>query len=180
MSILLPQKGKWIFTFKKEALDENELKNYQKHLFELRKKFQPRLHSLTSCSFYTENDNDLTPPLNDNIYATFKYDCRRHTPKCDGSWYILWNPNLALNHEKLKSSLDNHCATWEFKAVCKSIQKWLIHACGDDYFELLDDDDTNPYYAEMMNSLNFRFSHKEEEFPDSLSGSLENISDIPT
>lgn len=173
MTSLLPQKGKWIFKFKKIGLTDVELETYQKHLLELKDKFQERVSSLNNCTFATN-----IPPLKDNIFASFQYECRRHTPKCEASWHLLWNPNVPLNHEKLNSKIDNSCATWEFKAVCKTMQKWLIDACGSDYFELLDDDDTHPYCADMMNSLNFRFAQKEEEFPDSLSGSLENLSTI--
>jgi len=174
---LLPQKGKWIFNFKKAELTDDELETYQKHLLELRDKFEKRVSDLSMCKF-APNKN-LYDSENDNIFGTFHYECRRHVPKCDGTWYLVWNPNLPLNHDKLTSKISNRCATWEFKAVCKSMQTWLINVCGSDYFELLDDDDTNPYYAEMMSSLNFGFAQKEEEFPDSLSGSLENLSNIP-
>ena len=170
---LLPQKGKWIFNFKKTYLTEDELEKYQRHLLELRDKFQERVSTLNMCKFAQE-----LPPLGNNIFATFKYECRRHAPKCNTSWYLIWNPNISPNKDKLNSTLNNHCATWEFKAVCKSIQTWLINACGNEYFELLDDDDTHPYCADMMNSLNFGFTQKEEEFPDSLTGSLENLSNI--
>lgn len=174
MTELLPKKGKWIFLFKKELLNEEELEFYQKNLLQLRLKFHAKVSELTDCHFYTDIGNDLLPPV-DNIYASFKYNCRRHTPKCEGRWCLLWNPNLGLNRDKRNSSLDNHCATKQFKQVSKEIQRWLINACGPGYFELLDDDDLVPYCSFMENTLNYRFSENDEEFPNSSGGSLENL-----
>ena len=99
---------------------------------------------LGGCEFYPE-----TSPLppEDNIFARFAYDCKRHTPACSG-WYLLWNPNVDLNKDKLKSSLHNRCATWQFKSTCKHIQQELMRLFGDDehaaekYFHFFDDDDT--------------------------------------
>ena len=177
MSGLLPKRGEWIFRYKKTSLDLSELAFYQDTLLKAKEKFQERIMDLTDCHFYTDKPTDSTPPSN-NVYATFKYNCKRHTPKCDGTWHLLWNPNLTLNHQKLVSALNNHCATWEFKVVCKSIQCWLISELGPDYFELLDDDDTHPYSAYMTNTLNYKFAQNDEEVPDSLPSSLDNLTKI--
>jgi hypothetical protein len=142
-------------------MSDQELEAYQNELLELRKKFTDRVAHLSDCKFY--DPATALPPV-DNIFATFVCHCRRHTPKCTG-WYLLWNPNWPTNADKRRSSLHNHCATWQFKAVSKKIQAELVSKFGD-HFELIDDDDTHSYSIETSYGLNYGFKHEEEEYPD--------------
>ena len=123
---------KWTFNYDtSKFMDGIELTKYQKLLLNLRKRYQDKVENLSNCSFY---DGDLPPT--DNIFGTFLYNCKRHSPKCKG-WYLIWDPNSDVNRNKLTNFLNNKCATWEYKAVSKRIQ-YEIAKQFPDYFEYVD------------------------------------------
>ncbi len=125
---------KWKFNYDiKKPMSPLELEQYQHELIKLREMYKERVTTMSNCSFY-ESGLKLPPP--DNIFGTFLYNCKRHRPKCKG-WYLLWNPNVSLNDEKLNSVMNNKCATWEYKAVSKRIQFHLAKKFPD-HFEYVD------------------------------------------
>ena len=163
--------GDWKFSFKEGlAMSPSELELYQRKLLELRKKYKERVSQLSNCSFIAADDS-LLPPA-DNIFATFLCGCKRHTPQCAG-WFLLWDPSAPASRAKARSSLHNHCATWQFKSVSKEIQCELLAAFAD-YFEMSDDDDTHPYSLDSAYSLQYGFKAGEEEFPDYVTASLKS------
>lgn len=154
-------KFEWLFHYKddKKQMSEEELKAYHQKLLEVREKYEKRALMLTDCHFHQGNE-----PPSDNIFAWFRYDCRMHTPKCEG-WFLLWNPNTDVNKTKINGHHNNHCATFEYKALSKKIQKEIQQAFPE-YFEFFDDDDTHGYYTDACYNLNYGFKYEEEEFPD--------------
>ena len=167
----LCKRGEWSFLFKKRLLTDEELDKYHQKLLELREKYQEKISHLSNCKFYSGD----VPPT-DNIFGSFLYECKRHTPKCQG-WFLLWNPNLGLNDDKLTGSLHNHCATLEYKVFSKRIQKELEDEF-EDLFELCDDDDTHPYYYDMYFNLNYAYSQNPENHEE-LSEVSPALNDIP-
>lgn len=159
--------GLWSFTFNGIEMDDQTLEDYQQKLLEMRDKYQEKVENVTGCHFYKGEQ-----PPEDNIFASFLYDCKRHHPKCEG-WYLLWNPNLSLNKKNLKSSLHNHCALWQYKSISKKIQFELVHSFGK-YFEMFDDDDTHPYYIDTFYNLNYGFKADDDELPEYTSFSFES------
>lgn len=126
------------------------------------------------CEFFPESSH--LPP-EDNIFARFPYDCKRHTPACSG-WYLLWNPNVDQSKEKLKSSLHNRCSTWQYKSTCKRIQQEIMRAFDEQhhhhqnqdsdenkYFHFFDDDDTHEYYIDSYYDLKYGFKQDDDDVP---------------
>lgn len=166
---MVTKNGDWIFEYKDFNLkmNENEINDYQKKLLELKEKYHDKCEHLSNCDFYS---GELPP--SDNIFASFTYKCKRHTPRCNG-WFLIWDPNNERNRDKLKSCVNNRCATWEFKSLSKKIQNDLIEAFPK-YFEKFDDDDTHPYYSDSFYSMKYGCSADEDEVPDYTSYSLDD------
>lgn len=113
--------GEWVFEYKKEKeMNFLELKSYQAKLLVLSHNYEKYVSILKGCKFY----KDKLPPK-DNIFAKFEYFCSKHDQQCIG-WYLIWNPNLEVNGDKLKSRMHNHCAPWEFQQKSKQIQAELV------------------------------------------------------
>lgn len=158
--------GQWRFSFRDIEMEEKDLEEYQRRLLEIRKKYADKVENITGCHFHTGPQ-----PPKDNIFASFTYECKRHHPACTG-WYLLWNPNLPLNQNKLHSSLHNHCTLWQYKSVSKRIQLEIEKDFGK-YFEMFDDDDTHPYYIDQFYNMRYGFKTDEDELPDYTSFGLE-------
>ncbi|RMZ97418.1 hypothetical protein BpHYR1_019261 [Brachionus plicatilis] len=158
--------GLWRFNFRNVSMKEDDLKSYQHKLLEIREKYRKRVDNVTGCGFY----EGVLPPK-DNIFASFKFECKRHHPPCSG-WYLIWNPNLDTNNSKLNGSLHNHCTLWQYKSVSKKIQLELVHDFGR-YFDMFDDDDTHPYFIDQFYNLKYGFKTDEDEVPDYTSFDLD-------
>lgn len=163
--------GHWEFNYKDVDLPMNDtdLDEYQMKLLEMRDHLKEKLSDLDGCRFF---EGSLPPE--DNIFGEFKYECKRHTPECKG-WFLIWNPNIDLNKDKLKSSLHNHCATWHYKTVSKKIQHELANKF-ERYFQFFDDDDTHEYYIDSYYDLKYGFKTEEDELPDYASSNLDQHS----
>jgi hypothetical protein len=62
------------------------------------------------------------------------FDIKKNLSK---GWYLIWDPNSDVNRSKLINSLNNKCATWEYKAISKRIQ-YEIAKKFPDHFEYVD------------------------------------------
>jgi hypothetical protein len=165
--------GDWRFLFKNLKMSDQDLIRYQRKLLEIRFKYGEKVKGLSNCKFY---DGEKMPPPN-NIFGEFVSCCKRHHhPECTG-WYLIWNPNEPLNHDKTYSHVHNHCSTWEFKSVSKKIQHELEKDFGS-YFEMYDDDDTHPYCMDSNYNLKYGFKSQDEEYPDYVASKIGNVEDL--
>lgn len=185
--------GHWEFSYKDpeiNVMSEDDLDQYQLKLLEIREKFKDKVRNWilfpkirisswwsfvfkvaelgSSCEFFPETCH--LPP-EDNIFARFGCECKRHTPACSG-WYLLWNPNVDQNRDKLKSSLHNRCATWQYKSTCKRIQQEILKLF-EKYFHFFDDDDTHEYYIDSYYDLKYGFKQEDDEVPLYASSTVE-------
>lgn len=77
--------SRWTFEFKNEKLTDKELKEYQDKLIEIRERYE----SLFKCCSRVKFHKGEAPP-EDNVFATFTYECKLHANKnCQSKNYSL-------------------------------------------------------------------------------------------
>lgn len=135
-------------------MNDQVLEKYQSELIKIREVYEPDCLVVSSKLVHMldeDHKKDIehkdvkliefysrTKPLppSHNIFARFNYMCTYHSPPHQG-FYLLWNPNLDTNADKLESSLSNHCSSYYYQNVCKKIQSKLVEVLPE-YFQLVD------------------------------------------
>ena len=159
---------RWIFFYRNKKMDESVLERYQEKLLAIREKYEKYFVNLPDCKFY----HGELPPA-DNIFAQFKYECKRHDPACTG-WYLVWDPNKEKDKSKLTGVHSKSCAPTVYKVISKRIQTEIEHSFFN-YFKQFHSDGDYDFYK-LTDS--YQIYGKGDDLSDDLINQSQDISKL--